>query len=193
MRPHACIRDRIARRWKKRSHAIRRAGTVANWSPRTSLIASRLTTEASKILATLCPMVLYPENDRPQSTISIAEEFTLRRYPISDAPVDPRTAARLRILGPVVKPRVHRAALTPTPSRRPFLLRNGRRRTRTLQPAPRVRRRCAGRGRRRVRGAGPSRRYSPTQSPESRYRSADCSSLRNAARKARFVTSPPGR
>ena len=77
-----------------------------NWSPRTSLIASRLTTEASKILATLCPMVLCPENDRPHRTISIAEEFTLRRYPISGAPVDPRTAARLRILGSGVAVRV---------------------------------------------------------------------------------------
>lgn len=134
---------------------------MANWNPRTSLIASRLTTGASKILATLCPMVLCPENDRPHRTISIAEEFTLRRFPISGAPVDPRTAAGLRILGPVVKPRVHGAGLTPTSSRRPFLLRNGRQRTRTLQPAPRVRRRCAGRGRRRVRGASPSQTLAP--------------------------------
>ena len=45
-------------------------------------------------------MVLCPENDRRHRTISIAEEFTLRRFPISGAPVDPRTAAGLRILGP---------------------------------------------------------------------------------------------
>ena len=61
------------------SRAIRHAGTVASWSRRASLTASRLTTEASKLLARLCPMVLFPEKDRPQRTISTAEEFTLRR------------------------------------------------------------------------------------------------------------------
>ena len=39
-------------------------------------------------------MVLFPEKDRPQRTISTAEEFTLRRYLISGASVDPQTAAR---------------------------------------------------------------------------------------------------
>ena len=45
-------------------------------------------------------MVLLPEKDRPQRTISTGDGFTLRRYPISGAPVDTQTAARLQILGP---------------------------------------------------------------------------------------------